>query len=263
MEIFQLPVLRDNYIYLLHDSESGSTAVIDPAEADPVIRFLDARGWKLTHILNTHHHSDHVGGNPKLKEVSGCRIYGRSLEGESIPCLDESVAEGQSLMIGGTRIEVLELPGHTRSHVAYWLPDESALFSGDTLFGMGCGRLLGGTAAELWASLQRIRQLPEETLVYCTHEYTYNNGLFASYVEASNQKIAGRMQQIRAMRLRGESTVPFTLREELMTNPFLRPDSPAIRKHFGLPVASDLEVFSEMRRLKDNFHAVRTPASDA
>lgn len=253
MEIVQLPVLRDNYIYLLHDAGTGMTAAVDPAEANAVLEALDRRGWRLTHILNTHHHADHIGGNLALKQTSGCRIVGYSAGTERIPGLDATVGEGDQVAIGTLRAQVLAVPGHTRSHIAFWFPDQQALFCGDTLFGMGCGRLLGGTAEQLWASLDRLRQLPAETRIFCAHEYTQTNGRFALSVEPDNSILQERQRAVERAREQGVATIPVCLREERATNPFLRPESSEIRARLGMREAANLDVFTELRRRKDGF----------
>lgn len=253
MEIVQLPVLRDNYIYLLHDAGTGMTAAVDPAEAHAVLDALDRRDWRLTHILNTHHHTDHVGGNLALKQATGCRIMGCAVGREKIPGLDETVDEGDQVAVGALRAQVLAVPGHTRGHIAFWFQGQQALFCGDTLFGMGCGRLLGGTAEQLWASLDRLRQLPADTRVFCAHEYTQNNGRFALRIEPGNPALQERQRKVEVARGQGLATIPAVLREERATNPFLRPESAEIRAHLGMMEASNLEVFTELRRRKDGF----------
>lgn len=253
LEIHQIPVLRDNYVYLVHDPESGATAVVDPAEAEPVLRALEGKGWSLTDILNTHPHYDHVGGNLALKQRTGCRVFGAEKDRGNIPGLDVGLKEGDAVSLGGVRAEVLEVPGHTQGHIAYWFREAEALFCGDTLFALGCGRLLGGTAEQLWHSLDRIRRLPGGTRVYCAHEYTQNNGRFALTVEPGNPALVERMARVDEARRQGRSTVPSTLREEWATNPFLRPESPEIQRAVGLEGAEPLTVFAEVRRRKDVF----------
>ena len=252
-EIVQLPLLKDNYSYLVHDVESGLTAAVDPSEAAPVLSALAEKGWQLTHILNTHHHGDHVGGNRRLKQVTGCKVHGPASPDEPIPALDVMVNEGNRLEWGYHHVKVLAIPGHTRGHVAFWFDHAHALFCGDTLFAMGCGRLLGGTAEQLWTSLDRLRSLPEDTLIYCAHEYTESNGRFALTVEPRNPALQARMQAVMALRARGQSTIPSRLSTERATNPFLRWESPEIRDTLGLTDASPLQVFSELRKLKDVF----------
>jgi hydroxyacylglutathione hydrolase len=251
LEIRQLPVMKDNYVYLLHDPETGATAVVDPAEAEPVLKALDEKGWTLTHILNTHTHWDHVGGNLELKQRTGCRVFGAAQDRDGIPGLDVGLAEGDAVELGRTHAQVLAVPGHTQGHLAYWFRDEQALFCGDTLFAMGCGRLLGGTAEQLWRSLDRIRGLPAATRIYCAHEYTQANGRFALTVEPGNPALVERMRRVDEWRREGRPTVPSTLEEERATNPFLRPESVEIQRTLGLEGAEPLRVFAETRRRKD------------
>lgn len=253
LQIHALPVLQDNYIWLLHDPATKATAVVDPAEAEPVLDVLDERGWSLTHVLNTHHHWDHVGGNLTLKQLTGCTVYGAERDRDRIPGLDIALREGDALALGSIRAEVLEVPGHTQGHLAYWFADDEALLCGDTLFAIGCGRLLGGTAEQMWSSLDRIRRLPADTRVYCAHEYTQNNGRFALTIEPGNPALAQRMERVNAARKQGLPTLPSTLGEELATNPFLRPESAEIRARLGLEGAEPVVVFAEVRRRKDIF----------
>jgi hydroxyacylglutathione hydrolase len=253
MEILSIPVLRDNYIHVLHDVETGATAVVDPAESLPVLDVLAQRGWILTHILNTHHHADHVGGNRELKRVTDCRVIGKHKGSEFIPDLDFPVGEGDWITLGTRRVQVMEVPGHTLGHIAYWLPEDHALFSGDTLFGMGCGRLLGGTVQQLWTSLERLLGLPDDTRVYCAHEYTQNNGRFALMMEPGNPALIKRMKEVDRMRSENLPTVPSLMGMERETNPFLRPESPEIRERLGMPDAANQAVFQELRFRKDAF----------
>ena len=254
MEIVQLPVLQDNYVFLLHDHSTADTLVVDPAVSEPVLAFLAERGWKLTHILNTHFHGDHVGGNLALKAATSCTIYGKSQEGEQIPGLDKALREGDRIGFGELEIEVLEISGHTQGHLGFWLPKMGVFFCGDTLFGMGCGRLLRGTAEQMWSSLQRIRQFPPETLIYCAHEYTLSNARFALSVDPSNTSLKSRLEHVQRLRELGLSTVPFRLEEELETNPFLRVESPSIQRALDLEGQPEVEVFRALRGLKDCFN---------
>ena len=253
MKIYTLPVLRDNYIHFLVDADTGQAAVIDPPVSLPVQDMLARNGWRLTHILNTHHHWDHVGGNHELKRATGCQVIGMHKGNEIIPDLDVLVREGDRFTLGSLEVTVMEVPGHTQGHISYWLPALKALFCGDTLFGMGCGRLLGGTAEQLWTSLARLRQLPVDTKVYCAHEYTQNNGRFALTVENGNPALIGRMKSVDRRRAENLPTVPFTIQEELQTNPFLRPESLEIRQVLGMPDAPNQEIFQELRSRKDAF----------
>ena len=253
LEIHQIPVLDDNYVYLAHDTATGSTAVIDPAVAGPVLEALDAKGWKLTHILNTHHHGDHIGGNLELKQKTGCVIIGSHLDPERIDGIDQQVGEGDTVNVGDAVARVFDVPGHTRGHIAYWFEDSDALFSGDTLFALGCGRLFEGSPEQMWTSLSKFAELPDQTQIYCAHEYTQSNGKFALSVEPDNAELVTRMDAINAMRAKGLPTVPSSIGMEKATNPFLRPASSGLQRTIGLEGAGLIEVFAETRRLKDNF----------
>jgi len=253
LEILQIPVLKDNYVYLIHDNQTGETAAVDPAEADPVLEALAANGWTLTHVLNTHHHGDHVGGNLELKRRTGCRIVGSERDLKRIPGIDVAVGEMTVLKFGSSEARVLDVPGHTRAHIAFWFAEADALFCGDTLFALGCGRLFEGTPDEMWRSLSKLRALPPETKVYCAHEYTQTNGRFALSVEPGNAALRQRMKQVDELRRQNRPTVPSTLQEELETNPFLRPESEEIQSNLGMLNADPLQVFAETRRRKDMF----------
>ncbi len=253
LSINQIPVLQDNYIYVLCDPDSGHAAVIDPTLAAPVIEFLAEHRWQLTHILNTHHHHDHIGGNVELKEYSGCKIFASSYDAKRIPGVDHALNEGDQIWLGEHAITVLATPGHTLGHIVYYLPEHAALFCGDTLFAMGCGRLFEGTAAQLWHSLQKIMTLPQETWVYCAHEYTEANARFARSVEPANQVLRERIAEIITLRQQHLPTVPFKLADELATNPFLRVTQADLQNQLQMQGASAVEVFSHLRGLKDKF----------
>jgi hydroxyacylglutathione hydrolase len=239
LDIVRIPALSDNYVWLVHEPESGETAVVDPAVAEPVLAAADARGWRISQIWNTHWHPDHTGGNAAIKAATGCTITGPAAEAGRIPTLDRGVAEGDRVRLGEAEAQVLEVPAHTAGHIAYHLPDEAAVFVGDTLFAMGCGRLFEGSAEQMYANLRRLAALPPETRVYCAHEYTLSNGRFALTVEPDNRALADRMAAVEAARRAGEATVPTTIALERATNPFIR--------------ASSLEAFAERRLGKDNF----------
>lgn len=222
LEVVRIPVLNDNYVWLMHDPASGGTVAIDPAVADPVLTEAAERGWKIDQIWNTHWHGDHVGGNMAIKAATGCIITGPAAEAAKIGTLDRLVAEGDSVHLGDHAARVLEVPAHTAGHIAYHLAADRLLFAGDTIFAMGCGRLFEGTAAQMFANMQRFAALPDDTQVYCAHEYTQANGRFALTVEPDNSAIAARMADVDAARSRGEPTVPTTIGEERATNIFMR-----------------------------------------
>jgi hydroxyacylglutathione hydrolase len=251
LEIELVPCLKDNYAYLVHDSDQSLTAVVDPSEPDPVRKALAARGRKLSHILNTHHHFDHTGGNIPLKEAFGATVVGPAKDRDRIPGIDVGVDEGTNWMFGTRDVRVLEIPAHTRAHIAFVVDD--AAFTGDTLFAMGCGRLFEGTPAMMWASLSKLMRLSDATRIFCGHEYTLNNGRFALTLEPQNADLAARMREVEAARARNVPTIPTTLGLEKKTNPFLRPDSTAIRRALNLGEADDVSVFAEMRKRKDSF----------
>lgn len=251
--IEQVPVLADNYIYLLHEPSTGATAAVDPAVEEPVLAVLRRRGWTLTHILNTHHHHDHTGGNLALQQATGCTVVGARHDAARIPGLGQPVGDGDSVTLGTAVAEVFEVPGHTSGHIAYWFADSHALFCGDTLFGLGCGRLFEGSPEQMWASLTRLRGLPGDTLVYCAHEYTQPNARFARTIEPDNPALRARIADIDVARGRGLPTVPSRLDLECETNPFLRADREPVRRAVGLDDAEPARVFAEIRRRKDVF----------
>lgn len=225
LEIIRIPVLSDNYVWLVHEPLSGETMVVDPAVAEPVLAEAEARGWTITQIWNTHWHPDHTGGNAAIREATGCTITGPAAEAERIPTLDRTVAEGDVARLGAIEAHVLDVPAHTAGHIAFHFPAEQVAFVGDTLFAMGCGRLFEGTAAQMFANMRKLEALDDATRIYCAHEYTQSNGRFALTVEPDNAALVARMEQVNAMRERGEPTVPTTIALERATNPFMRAGS--------------------------------------
>jgi hydroxyacylglutathione hydrolase len=253
LQVEQIPVLSDNYVYLLHEPRAGVTGVVDPAVAAPVLEALRAHGWKLAWILSTHHHADHTGGNLELKQATGCRIAGPKADAARIPGIDLGLGEGDRFRLGDAEAEVFETPGHTSGHISYWFAESKALFCADTLFSLGCGRLFEGTPAQMWRSLGKFARLPDDAVVYCAHEYTQSNARFALSVDPDNPTLKARAAEVERLRAAGRPTVPSTLGAERAANPFLRPHDPAIRKRLGMEGASDEEVFAEIRKRKDRF----------
>jgi len=239
IEVVRIPVLNDNYVWLVHEPVSGETTVVDPAVAEPVLEEASRRGWRITQIWNTHWHPDHTGGNATIKAATLCVITGPAAEAARIPTLDRQVAEGDSVALGAVEADVLEVPAHTAGHIAFHFASEAAAFVGDTMFAMGCGRLFEGSAEQMHANLQRLAALPPETLVYCAHEYTLSNGRFALAAEPGNEDIARRVRAVEAARAAGHATVPTTIALERATNPFVR--------------AQSAEALAKMRTWKDSF----------
>lgn len=253
IEIRQFPCLSDNYGYLVRDAASGAVAAIDTPDAEAINAALAREGWRLTHILNTHWHPDHAGGNLALKARWNCRIVGPKGEAAKIPGLDEAVGDVDVIALGGSTALVLDTPGHTLGHIIYHFAADSAAFVGDTIFALGCGRLFEGTPATMWASLQKIAAMPPQTQLYCAHEYTQSNARFAITVDPDNAALKRRAADIDAKRARGEPTVPSSVAEELATNPFLRAGDGALQRAIGIIGADPVAVFAEIRRRKDNF----------
>ena len=238
-KIYQLPVWEDNYIYILIDYQKNKTVVIDPGDFDTVQNFLTKNNLKLDYILNTHHHLDHVGGNLKLKEKWACSIYGFKDDAKRIPGIDFGLVEGDCVFVGTLCFEVLFVPGHTLGHIAFWNKENKILFCGDTVFAMGCGRLFEGSPEQMFNSLRKIKALPEESLIYCAHEYSLKNAKFALTVMPENQDLKERFKKISQLREQEKATVPFYLKEELLTSPFFR--------------AQTISEFAKIRKLRDQF----------
>lgn len=243
----------DNYGILAHDRETGMVMLVDAPEEAPILEAVGRTGWKPSLLLVTHHHHDHVEANMTLKQRFGLKIIGPEAEADKIPGIDQRVRDGDRLQFGNQPVEVIETPGHTAGHVCYHLPQAGVVFTADTLFALGCGRLFEAPAETMFSSLARLAKLPGHTVVYCGHEYTASNARFALTVDPDNERLKARAARIDALRAQGKPTLPTTIAEELATNPFLRAGDPAIRKTMGMEGASDVEVFAELRRRKDSF----------
>ena len=240
LEVTAVPVLTDNYVWLIHNGDTDETAAVDPSIADPVLEAVATKGWSLTQVLNTHWHPDHTGGNAGIQAATGAPITAPA-EAEKVSKVDRIVREGDPVTVAGAKAVVWEIPAHTAGHIAYYFEEEGMIFVGDTMFAMGCGRLFEGTAQQMYSNLQRIAALPENVRIYCGHEYTLSNGRFAAHAEPGNAEIARRLRDVEAMRERGEITLPSTVAEERATNPFVR--------------ASDWQEFARLRSAKDSFRS--------
>jgi len=249
----QFTCRQDNFGVILHDQLTGETASIDAPDGSRIADRLAQNDWKLTHLFITHHHPDHVEGIPSLAKAWSLKIVGPADEAAKISGLTEAVGDGDTFEFAGRTVKVISTPGHTAGHICFYIPDEGLLFAGDTLFALGCGRLFEGSPEDMFNSLSRLAELPDETRVYCGHEYTQSNGRFAISVDPDNQVLAKRMEDIADLRSKRLPTLPTTIGFEKSTNPFMRTNDPAIRKQLGMETASDVEVFAELRRRKDSF----------
>jgi hydroxyacylglutathione hydrolase len=252
-QIAVIPSLKDNYAYLAHDLATGATVVIDVPEAAPILKELDSRGWKASHILITHHHADHIDGVEALSAATGARVIGAAADAYRLPPLDEAVLPGDSVRIGVQAAEVIDVPGHTIGHIAFYFPESRTLFTGDSLMVMGCGRLFEGTPAQMWDSLSRLMTLPGDTRIFSGHEYAATNARFALTVEPGNPDLISRAADIDQVRAAGGFTVPATLAEECATNPFLRAGLAEMKAALGMQGAEDVDVFAELRARRNTF----------
>jgi len=253
LAVFMFRALQDNYCYLVHDPDTGTTGVVDTPEVAPIVAALEETGWSLDFILNTHHHWDHAGGNLELKRLTGCRVVGPRADRERIPGIDISLGDGDRFEIGSHRAKIFDTPGHTSGHICYLFEDDRVAFTGDTLFSMGCGRLFEGSPQQMWSSLQKFLTWPDDTRVFCAHEYTQSNARFALTAEPGNRALIERAADVDRLRARGLPTIPSTIGLEKATNPFLRPMSTHLQETLGMRNADLVEVFAETRRRKDKF----------
>ncbi len=254
LEIVTIPCLKDNYAFLVHDPDTGTTALVDAPEPGPIEKALDEHGWRLDEILLTHHHDDHIAAVEALRALyPGVRVTGASADERRLPALDVAVKEGDTVTIGAEAGEVIDVSGHTVGHIAFHFPASEVAFTGDSLMALGCGRLFEGTAAMMWKSLSKLAALPPETLICSGHEYTASNAAFAVTVDPDNPALTARKAQIDADRAKGRPTVPSRLSDELATNPFLRASTPELKAALGSEALSDEDVFAHIRKLKDEF----------
>ena len=251
VDLITVRCLSDNYAFLIHDAATGQTALVDAPEAAPIRAALDARGWRLSDILITHHHDDHVQGLAALR--GDARVIGAQADAHRLPPLDATVTGGDTLTVCGQRVDVIDVPGHTIGHVAFHLPEAKLLFTADSLMAMGCGRLFEGTPAQMWDSMKKLRALPADTIVCSGHEYTATNARFALSLEPDNPAIISRSEAIRAARENGHATVPSPLSLECRTNPFLRADDPVLAQAIDMADAQPAEIFTEIRARRDRF----------
>lgn len=253
LEIVTVPCRTDNYAFLIHDAASGRTSLVDAPESAPITSALEDRGWGLDEIWITHHHGDHVEGVEDLRRAFGCRVTGAAADRNRLPALDRAVDDGESFDFAGHVVRVLDVSGHTVGHIAFHIPSALAVFTADSLMALGCGRVFEGTFEQMWASLSKLAALPEDTIVHSGHEYTAANARFAATIEPDNPALISRSEAITATRAAGKPTVPSLLSEELATNPFLRAGRPEVKAAIGMPDATDVEAFSEVRTRKDRF----------
>jgi hydroxyacylglutathione hydrolase len=253
LDVLQFPCLDDNYGFLARCSKTGACAAIDTPEPARILEEARANGWRISEIWNTHHHWDHAGGNATVAAATQARITAPMAESDAIGAIDRPVSPGDTIRLGEEEALVLDVGGHTLGHVAYWFRDARVCFVGDSLFALGCGRLFEGSPAQAQASLARLRALPDDTLIYCAHEYTAANAAFALSVDPENAALRAYADEVSRKRAAGEPTVPTTISREKAANPFLRWDDGALRAQLGLADASDAAVFAKVRELKDMF----------
>ncbi|KAK7312396.1 hypothetical protein VNO77_36217 [Canavalia gladiata] len=254
LQIELVPCLGDNYAYLLYDVDTGTVGVVDPSEAAPIIDALCKKNLNLTYILNTHHHDDHTGGNAELKKRYGAKVIGSEIDKERVPGIDIYLCDGDKWMFAGHEVHIMATPGHTQGHVSFYFPGSGAIFTGDALFSLSCGKLFEGTPEQMLSSLKKIMSLPEDTSIYCGHEYTLSNSKFALSVEPENEELQSYAAHVAHLRNKGLPTIPTTLKMEKACNPFLRPWSMEIRQRLNIGVsADDAEALRVIRQAKDNF----------
>jgi hydroxyacylglutathione hydrolase len=252
-EVAQFPARSDNFAVLVHDPASGATAAIDAPEADPIIETLKARGWTLSHILVTHKHFDHIEGIPALQAAYECKVIGPEASAAETGMYDRTVKDGDTISWCGEEVAVYATPGHTLDHITYFFPENELVFAADLIFSLGCGRVIEGDHAMMWNSIKTIRALPDDTALYCGHEYTLANGKFALTVDGGNEALKKRVAEVEKLRAENKPTLPTTIAQEKATNPFLRADDPGLMQALGMAGADAAKVFAEIRTRKDRF----------
>ena len=253
MQISPIPCLTDNYAYLIHDNISKTVGVVDPSEASPVINFLEKKNLKLNYILNTHHHFDHIGGNIELKKKYGAKIIGFEGDKHRIPGIDITIRDNEKWTFGSSKIKILHIPGHTLGHICFFFEKEKIAFTGDTLFSLGCGRIFEGSHKQMLSSLNKIKQLPSDTQIYCGHEYTFKNAKFCMKYDKDNANLKKKFEKIKKLRSKNLPTIPSNLKEELDSNIFLRCDQNDLKIKLNMKNHEDFKVFERVRDLKDVF----------
>jgi hydroxyacylglutathione hydrolase len=251
LELVQVACRGDNYAVLIHDKTLGVTAVVDTPAAEPIMAALEQRGWAANEIWTTHHHGDHTEGHLALKARYGSTIIGPRAEADKIPGIDKTVSDGTNLRFAGRDVLVIATPGHTLGHVAYYIPDEGVAFVGDTLFAMGCGRVMEGTMDDMWRSVRKLADLPAQTLIYCGHEYTAANARFSLSIEPNNPDLKARAAHVEQLRAKGLATIPTTIGLELLTNPFVRAELDSVKEAVGMAGKPASAVFAELRERKN------------
>ena len=253
MKIEIIPCLKDNYAYVIIDENNKKTCVVDPSESKPVIDFLEKNNLKLNYILNTHHHYDHIGGNSELKKKYKAKVVGFKEDYKRIPGIDTKLKDGETWKEDNFEAKVLHIPGHTLGHICFYFYNDNNLFTGDTLFSLGCGRIFEGTYQQMFSSLEKIKKLPPKTKIYCGHEYTLQNSKFCIQYDKENQNLIKKIKDINEKLKNNKPTIPSTLEDELKNNIFLRSDKENIKTNLNIGSSSPLVTFSKLRDLKDNF----------
>ena len=253
MKITLIPCLTDNYAYIINDESSNTVGVVDPSEAKPIISFLEKKNLKLNYILNTHHHFDHIGGNIELKKIYNAKVVGFKGDKHRIPGIDITVKDNESWNFGNSTVKIFHIPGHTLGHICFFFEKEKIVFTGDTLFSLGCGRIFEGDHKQMFDSLNKIKKLPKNTKIYCGHEYTYKNAEFCMKYDDNNIQLKKKFEKIKKLRVQNLSTIPSSLEEELNSNIFLRCDKRELKAKLNMINQEDLEVFKKVRDLKDKF----------